>query len=260
MTYDDQFIKSQRKPKGASQRAIGYMQDLANQKDWEDEVSKLPPVWQEIFHAIVADANDDDPSPRWAQPDVSKFIDLLKKCEPAQAVFVFGTNEAQPLPQAAQQKLTDGMYKHPATGIIYKVYHTRTGHQVAKRLVVVDAEPGKGIEPNDGLGGHITVRFDYEGKKPLRLLKPERRLTPEEAAEFGKLYGSCCICGRLLTNELSIALGIGPVCGRREFGGDFEFMVDSAKVKDADAEPVDLDAMTAEELEAHIAKLKAGIE
>jgi hypothetical protein len=35
------------------------------------------------------------------------------------------------------------------------------------------------------------------------------------AAEHGKKIGSCCFCSRLLTDEVSVALGYGPVCGRR---------------------------------------------
>ncbi len=41
------------------------------------------------------------------------------------------------------------------------------------------------------------------------------KLTPERAKEFGHLYGICCVCGATLTDEKSIAAGIGPVCGRR---------------------------------------------
>lgn len=46
----------------------------------------------------------------------------------------------------------------------------------------------------------------------VRILRPEHLLSEEQAAEFGKLYGYCCICGRRLTDETSIARGIGPVC------------------------------------------------
>lgn len=37
-------------------------------------------------------------------------------------------------------------------------------------------------------------------------------MTVEEAARWGKLYGFCAVCGRTLTDERSIDLGIGPVC------------------------------------------------
>lgn len=36
-------------------------------------------------------------------------------------------------------------------------------------------------------------------------------------AEFGKRFGVCAICGRELTNETSVARGIGPVCYGRAF-------------------------------------------
>lgn len=37
-------------------------------------------------------------------------------------------------------------------------------------------------------------------------------------AEYGKRFGTCCMCGRELTNEESVNLGIGPVCRNRAFG------------------------------------------
>lgn len=36
-------------------------------------------------------------------------------------------------------------------------------------------------------------------------------------AEFGKRFGVCAICGRELTNEVSVERGIGPVCYARAF-------------------------------------------
>jgi hypothetical protein len=57
-------------------------------------------------------------------------------------------------------------------------------------------------------------KFDrlYGGMKELRNAPDVRRMTVEEAAEFGKLYGICCRCARTLTDETSIELGIGPIC------------------------------------------------
>lgn len=34
----------------------------------------------------------------------------------------------------------------------------------------------------------------------------------QEAIKEGHRTGSCCICGRLLTNSNSVAQGIGPIC------------------------------------------------
>ena len=46
-------------------------------------------------------------------------------------------------------------------------------------------------------------------------LSSATKMTLEEAKEFGALYGTCCVCGRTLTNETSIEEGIGPVCASR---------------------------------------------
>ncbi len=41
------------------------------------------------------------------------------------------------------------------------------------------------------------------------------RMTVDDAKRFGALYGQCCVCGRMLTNEESIKDGIGPICEGR---------------------------------------------
>ena len=37
----------------------------------------------------------------------------------------------------------------------------------------------------------------------------------EQAVAYGRKFGSCCACGRTLTNHASIEAGIGPICGSR---------------------------------------------
>jgi hypothetical protein len=55
--------------------------------------------------------------------------------------------------------------------------------------------------------------FVSKGKLHLLYdLRPEHKLTKEHAAEYGKIYGRCCCCGKLLTVPLSVERGIGPVC------------------------------------------------
>lgn len=56
--------------------------------------------------------------------------------------------------------------------------------------------------------------FDYVQGGVAKLAKAEK-LTLAAAKEYGKLYGMCCICGRTLTNEESIAQGIGPICAEK---------------------------------------------
>lgn len=83
---------------------------------------------------------------------------------------------------------------------IFKVYYTRGDAERAPQLVAKQL-----------IEGH----FEYKGKKPLSFIKAEHRMTLDEAKEYGKVTGTCCQCGRLLTNEESIAAGIGPICATK---------------------------------------------
>lgn len=49
----------------------------------------------------------------------------------------------------------------------------------------------------------------------IRLLTSDDRMTLEQAKEYGALYGVCCRCAAPLTDEKSIAAGIGPVCATK---------------------------------------------
>lgn len=110
----------------------------------------------------------------------------------------------KPLPKRSAKVDQDGMYRDPGTGTIFKVQVAihGSGELYAKRLQV---------EATDESGTSYTGRFVY-APGAIRRLRPEWRLTLEEAQEFGKLYGVCCVCGTTLTNEDSIDAGIGPVC------------------------------------------------
>lgn len=56
-----------------------------------------------------------------------------------------------------------------------------------------------------------TGKFEYD-KGAIFNLRPETRMTKEQAAAYGHKTGRCMICGRELTNEESIKNGIGPIC------------------------------------------------
>ena len=132
-------------------------------------------------------------------------------------------------------ELEDGMYRSNA-GEYLKVYKTQKGHQVAKI-----ARIEKSFDPEclscsgdydheHACTCHFVVSFDYVGKRPLRDLRPSMKLTLAQAREFGMIYGTCVCCGRTLTDELSVYLGIGPVCGGRQFGSEgFKQVLKQAK-------------------------------
>jgi hypothetical protein len=234
-------------PPAARPQHLKFCRDLMISRDWSEMVKGMPQQWWELFLEIKKGEDKFHGKPI-LRSDVNKLVDQLKRCAPvkkavayerrqhniAQAdverkdVVLLDKPDLAPPGQFAAPRtmkpLEDGMYRRPKDGKIFKVYHTVHGAnvQVAKELIIVDN--GKTVMDSEGnvTFPYATVRFDYKGRKPLYSLTPEMRLSMQEAREFGAVYGTCAICGRTLTNELSIHLGIGPVCGRREFGGEFE--------------------------------------
>jgi len=103
--------------------------------------------------------------------------------------------DACPEAAPAPVELEDGIYK--LGDEVRKVYHTVHGRneQVAKVWT--------------------GTEFEYVGKRGLRGLAPEHKMTFAEAVEFGRIYGICCNCGRTLTDEHSIEAGIGPICAQK---------------------------------------------
>ena len=98
------------------------------------------------------------------------------------------------------EAVTEGMYQDP-TGQIFKVQKAvhGSGQLYAKLLVIT----GEGLDR--------TGRFEF-APGAIRKLRPEWKMSLEQAQAFGRLYGICCQCGAILTDETSIELGIGPVC------------------------------------------------
>ena len=111
--------------------------------------------------------------------------------------------------EAPKGEATEGMHK--VGDRIFKVQRAvhGSGNLYAKELVLVERDR---VEIEDGVWHDFTaVQFEY-APGAMRLLSADTKMTLEEAKQFGALYGTCCACGRTLTNEDSIAAGIGPVC------------------------------------------------
>lgn len=112
---------------------------------------------------------------------------------------------AKPKPAPRNDGVTEeGMYKHD--DVIYKVVRAASGYLYAKRL-----------GPREDAGLEFTDEpwvFHYAPGK-AKDLRASEKLDIEDAKAFGRISGICCVCGRRLTNELSIKEGIGPVCGGR---------------------------------------------
>lgn len=106
-------------------------------------------------------------------------------------------------PAKAAGAVQDGMYRNPESGEIFRVQKAvhGSGNLYAKRLIAPAFEGGK-------------ASFEY-APGAVRKLKPEWRMTLEEAKEYGALYGCCIRCCRTLTREESIERQMGPVCSSK---------------------------------------------
>lgn len=133
---------------------------------------------------------------------VGKMIDTLKTL-PEHPALVKARYEAQKL-----HAVTEGMYRLP-NGEIYKVQKAihGSGHLYAKKLVKLD-------EPTTVRGQEAHYAFEM-ARGAIQALRPEYRMTREDAKEFGDLYGCCCRCGTVLTDEASIERGLGPICAEK---------------------------------------------
>lgn len=118
----------------------------------------------------------------------STTIDALVRCPKLASKSV-----QQP---ASKAGLEDGYYTFNDKTIKI-VRSPQTGNLYAKELTVSGWEYSQG-----------TV---YQMKNPAKYGTPTK-LTVEEAGKLGHIYGRCIICSRTLTDEYSIANGIGPVC------------------------------------------------
>ena len=89
------------------------------------------------------------------------------------------------------EEITEGMYK--LNDRIFKVYMNR-----AETCMLVKEL--------------INEEFEYLGSAQWKLPKGAVRMSLDEAKAYGRLTGTCCQCGTKLTDETSIANGIGPIC------------------------------------------------
>ena len=101
-------------------------------------------------------------------------------------------DELMALPRVEKAPAPSGL--HVLDGEVYRVVVSRdSGRPYA--LLLVEA-PGA---------------FEY-APGAVRHLSEDTMMTLEEARDYGVRHGVCAVCAKVLTNEKSIAEGIGPVC------------------------------------------------
>jgi hypothetical protein len=162
-----------------------------------DKVPATPASEKQIdfLQKLMAERGQDTSDVDWSKMDkalASKTIDTLLKTPVQKSAKV---TQARVELEAGIYRVEDTIYK------VQKAVHG-SGDMYAKVLVV------------DGPG---EARFEFAAGA-IRNIRPEHRMTLDEAKQFGHVYGVCCQCGATLTDENSIEAGIGPVCARKSWG------------------------------------------
>lgn len=144
------------------------------------------------------------------EPFIAALLSNRKACSGSIDLLLGMPKAAPKLTADAPVELADGVYRWNDT--FYKVYHTIHGANVQVAKVLHLQEAG-----TDANGKQLwSGEWEYVGKKPLYTLRPEHKLTKEEAKQFGLVYGMCVRCARDLTREESIHVGYGPTCAGHE--------------------------------------------
>lgn len=192
----------------ATDGQIGFIRNLLDHRDifsLFDSAPKTADRVEVIRAAIVATPTPtvtgewgDEVNRHLAHPltkaGASKLIDLLQ-------TMPLHHRPTAPRGEASFPPVEDGFYVvedvHPhKTATVYKVQTSpNSGRQYAKELDT------------------LTNTWNYVPGAIRKVRAGEAvKLTLDKAKELGQLYGVCVRCGRTLTDENSIAAGIGPIC------------------------------------------------
>lgn len=124
--------------------------------------------------------------------NASKAIDMLLSIKASASTSASHTSTHTSTTKT-YTKLEAGFYNHDDK--VYKVVVSpQTGNTYAKVFT-----PDNGWVYAQG-----AVKTLAQASAPA--------LTLEEAKKYGRIYGVCIVCSRTLTDEGSIAAGIGPIC------------------------------------------------
>ena len=139
-------------------------------------------------------------------------VSMRTKCEARDAA------RKEPAAATSNRVTEDGVYRD-ANGDLFKCVHNQSGsHMYAKKLVATGNMRDVSIKDKKTKEVRVEQREDWVwsyDSGAIRTLTADMRLSLEEAQAFGRLTGTCCVCGAYLTDETSVANGIGPICGSR---------------------------------------------
>lgn len=175
----------------ATERQISYARTLVRDRDWTDRLNG------NLFERAM-DCSESEQTRFIGKRECSDLIDALLRCPKHQVTPGQGGQ-----PEIGVYVLEDGTLvqakpNRQRTNVYTKVWVSISG----KRLTLTDED----------VHGEWQYAPEYKGR-----VRPELKMTAEQAERFGIVYGQCARCGRHLKDATSVREGIGPVC-RKYFG------------------------------------------
>lgn len=139
--------------------------------------------------------------------------------DPAKALeAIKWVNEHRMTSSLASAKITEYEAK-PKFREAFTHARTSTSTDVEVGLYNVDGKAYKVKRAVYGSGFLYACPWDEEAQRfggketgAIRKIRASHRMTREEAGKYGLAMSACAHCGRALTDEDSIALGLGPIC------------------------------------------------
>lgn len=127
-------------------------------------------------------------------------LSVRSASEAISALMDLQSNEKKPA--KAYKEAFPGYYSHGDD--LYEVCVSKQKRKYAKKLIVRTDFEGKITRASwEFIAGALATFQEWES------------VDLDYAKNFGKAWGVCMCCGRLLTNPTSVEAGIGPICSSK---------------------------------------------
>jgi hypothetical protein len=192
MSYAELVAEATARPNGPSEKQINFVLKLAGERR-DDAIGS---DGEERIENVAARIENGA-----TRQQVSTWISHLLR-------MPVDTREVQ-LPQQREAKkvdpaLTPGVYDVDGHVYVVKPNRAKTG-LYANRLVEI---AGERLNEENTL---VNIEFVY-APGAIFDIKPEQKMSLEDAKWLTIRYGRCIVCGRRLKAGKSVEQGIGPVC------------------------------------------------
>jgi hypothetical protein len=192
MSYAELVAEATARPNGPSEKQINFVLKLAGERR-DDAIGS---DGEERIENVVARIENGA-----TKQQVSQWIShLLRMPVDAREVQVPTQRESREVDPA----LTPGVYDVDGHVYVVKPNRAKTG-LYANRLVEI---AGERLNEENTL---VNIEFVY-APGAIFDIKPEQKMSLEDAKWLTIRYGRCIVCGRRLKAGKSVEQGIGPVC------------------------------------------------